>query len=75
MYNVLHLAAFLEIIAAGQTLVILASSEGIDLSVGSIAILGAILKFRLTKEWGAGITILAIKRQRSGGHAARSASW
>lgn len=58
VYNVLRLAAFLGIIAAGQTLVILAGGEGIDLSVGAVATLGAILTFRLTAEWGAGPAIL-----------------
>ncbi len=46
--NIVRLAAFLGIIAAGQTLVIISGGEGIDLSVGSIVTLGAILTFRLT---------------------------
>lgn len=46
--NILRLAAFLGIIAAGQTLVIISGGEGIDLSVGSVVTLGAILTFRLT---------------------------
>jgi ribose transport system permease protein len=45
--NVLRLAAFLGIIAAGQTLVIIAGGEGIDLSVGAVVTLGAILVFRI----------------------------
>lgn len=46
--NIVRLAAFLGIIAAGQTLVIISGGEGIDLSVGAIVTLGAILTFRLT---------------------------
>lgn len=46
--NIVRLAAFLGIIAAGQTLVIISGGEGIDLSVGSVVTLGAILTFRLT---------------------------
>jgi len=45
--NIIRLAAFLGIIAAGQTLVIISGGEGIDLSVGAVATLGAILAFRL----------------------------
>jgi ribose transport system permease protein len=43
--NILRLAAFLGIIAAGQTLVILSGGEGIDLSVGAVVTLGAILVY------------------------------
>ncbi len=43
--NVLRLAAFLGIIAAGQTLVIIGGGEGIDLSVGAVVTLGAILVY------------------------------
>lgn len=46
--NIIRLAAFLGVIAAGQTLVIISGGEGIDLSVGAIVTLGAILTFRLT---------------------------
>lgn len=46
--NIVRLAAFLGIIAAGQTLVIISGGEGIDLSVGAVVTLGAILTFRLT---------------------------
>jgi ribose transport system permease protein len=45
--NIVRLAAFLGIIAAGQTLVILSGGEGIDLSIGAIVTLAAILAFRL----------------------------
>jgi ribose transport system permease protein len=45
--NVLRLAAFLGIMAVGQTLVIMAGGEGIDLSVGAVVTLGAIIVFRI----------------------------
>jgi ribose transport system permease protein len=45
--NIVRLAAFLGIIAAGQTLVIISGGEGIDLSVGTIVTLAAILTFRI----------------------------
>lgn len=41
--NTLRVAAFLGVIAAGQTIVILAGGEGIDLSVGKIATFSAIV--------------------------------
>lgn len=46
--NIVRLAAFLGIIGAGQTLVIISGNEGIDLSVGAIVTLGAIITFRFT---------------------------
>lgn len=46
--NILRLASLLGIVAAGQTLVILSGGEGIDLSVGSVVTLGAILTFRFS---------------------------
>ncbi len=45
--NVLRLAAFLGVVAAGQTLVIIGGGEGIDLSVGSVITLGAILVYQI----------------------------
>lgn len=45
--NIVRLAAFLGIIAAGQTLVIMSGGEGIDLSIGAIVTLAAILTFRI----------------------------
>lgn len=45
--NILRLTAFLGIVAAGQTLVIISGGEGIDLSVGAVVTLGAILVFRI----------------------------
>lgn len=46
--NIVRLAAFLGIVAAGQTLVIIAGGEGIDLSVGNVVTLGAILTFMVS---------------------------
>lgn len=43
--NILRLAAFLGVIAAGQTLVVISGSEGIDLSAGSVVTLTAILSY------------------------------
>lgn len=41
--NIIHIASYLGIIAAGQTIVILSGGEGIDLSVGTTVTLGAML--------------------------------
>lgn len=46
-FNILRLAAFLGIISAGQTLVILSGGEGIDLSIGAVVTLAAMLTFRI----------------------------
>ena len=46
--NIVRLASFLGIIAAGQTLVIISGGEGIDLSAGAIVTLAAILVYRIT---------------------------
>lgn len=46
--NILRLASLLGIVAAGQTLVIISGGEGIDLSVGSVVTLGAIMTFRFS---------------------------
>jgi ribose transport system permease protein len=43
--NIVRLAVFLGIIAAGQTLVIISGSEGIDLSAGAVVTLTAILTY------------------------------
>ncbi len=43
--NIIRLSVFLGVIAAGQTLVIISGGEGIDLSVGSIVTLTAILVY------------------------------
>lgn len=45
--NIVRLAVFLGVIAAGQTLVIISGFEGIDLSAGSIVTLTAILTYVL----------------------------
>lgn len=46
--NTLRVAAFLGVIAAGQTIVILAGGEGIDLSVGKVATFSAIVVAQVT---------------------------
>jgi ribose transport system permease protein len=43
--NILRLAVFLGVIAAGQTLVVISGFEGIDLSAGSVVTLTAILTY------------------------------
>ncbi|HET6823826.1 MAG TPA: ABC transporter permease [Anaerolineales bacterium] len=43
--NIVRLAVFLGVIAAGQTLVIISGSEGIDLSAGAVVTLTAILTY------------------------------
>ncbi len=43
--NIVRLAVFLGVIAAGQTLVIISGYEGIDLSAGSVVTLSAILTY------------------------------
>jgi len=45
--NIIRLSVFLGIIAAGQTLVIISGSEGIDLSAGSVVTLSAILTWTI----------------------------
>lgn len=43
--NILRLAVFLGVVAAGQTLVIISGSEGIDLSAGAVVTLSAIVTY------------------------------
>ncbi len=43
--NIIRLSVFLGVIAAGQTLIILSGSEGIDLSAGAVVTLTAILVY------------------------------
>ncbi len=43
--NIIRLSVFLGVIAAGQTLVIISGSEGIDLSVGAVVTLTAIITY------------------------------
>lgn len=45
--NILRLAVFLGVIAAGQTLVIISGREGIDLSAGAIVTLTAIIAYTI----------------------------
>ena len=47
--NIIRLSVFLGIVAAGQTLVIISGSEGIDLSAGSIVTLSAILTWTIVQ--------------------------
>lgn len=54
--NILRLAVFLGVIAAGQTLVIISGSEGIDLSAGSVVTLTAILTYIFVN--GANVRVL-----------------
>jgi len=43
--NILRLASFIAIVGAGQTLVIISGSEGIDLSAGSVVTVGALITY------------------------------
>jgi ribose transport system permease protein len=45
--NILRLSVFLGVIAAGQTLVIISGGEGIDLSVGAVVTLTAIVTYAI----------------------------
>jgi len=45
--NIIRLSVFLGIIAAGQTLVIISGSEGIDLSAGAVVTLTAIIVYAM----------------------------
>jgi ribose transport system permease protein len=47
--NILRLAVFLGVIAAGQTLVIISGFEGIDLSAGAVVTLSAIATYVIVK--------------------------
>ncbi|WRP17046.1 ABC transporter permease [Carboxydochorda subterranea] len=46
--NVLRIASFLGIVAAGQTLVVISGGEGIDLSVGAVMSLAAVMTAHIT---------------------------
>jgi ribose transport system permease protein len=45
--NIIRLAVFLGIVAAGQTLVIISGAEGIDLSAGAVVTLSAIITYSI----------------------------
>ena len=45
-FNILRLSAFLALIAAGQTLVIISGGEGIDLSAGAIVTISVLFTYR-----------------------------
>lgn len=47
--NLLKIAAVLGLLSVGQTLVILSGGEGVDLSVGAVATLGAIVVYNFTR--------------------------
>ncbi len=53
--NILRLAVFLGIVAAGQTLVIISGSEGIDLSAGAVVTLSAILTYSIVNGSNANV--------------------
>ncbi len=55
LMSVLRLSVFLGIVALGQTLVVLAGGEGIDLSVGSVLSLGVVIASSLLEGRNAGI--------------------
>ncbi|BCG82121.1 monosaccharide-transporting ATPase [Mesorhizobium sp. 113-3-3] len=59
LVSLLRIAAFLGFIGAGQTLVILSGNEGIDLSVGSIVTMSAIIVFGLNGTLGLPMAISA----------------
>lgn len=52
--SMLRIASFLGIIAIGQTIVVLSGGEGIDLSVGTVATLSAIIAARVMDGANAG---------------------
>lgn len=54
--NIVRLAVFLGIVAAGQTLVIISGAEGIDLSAGAVVTLSAIITYSIVN--GQNATIL-----------------
>lgn len=45
-FNILRLSAFLALIAAGQTLVIISGGEGIDLSAGAIVTIAVLFTYK-----------------------------
>lgn len=47
LMNILGLSSFLGIIALGQTIVILSGMEGLDLSVGAVVSLGAVMSAKI----------------------------
>ncbi|MBA3945889.1 MAG: ABC transporter permease [Herpetosiphonaceae bacterium] len=53
--NILRLAVFLGVVAAGQTLVIISGSEGIDLSAGAVVTLSAIITYSIVNGRNANV--------------------
>jgi ribose transport system permease protein len=58
--SVLRLSVFLGIVALGQSLVVMAGAEGIDLSVGSIISLGVVIASSLLKGSDANIAVALV---------------
>lgn len=55
-FNIVRLSAFLGIIAAGQTLVVISGGEGIDLSAAAVLTLAAVLTYQIVD--GSNIQVL-----------------
>lgn len=55
--NILRLAVFLGVVAAGQTLVIISGGEGIDLSAGAVVTLSAILTYSIVNGSNANVLL------------------
>ncbi|HUS15917.1 MAG TPA: ABC transporter permease [Chloroflexia bacterium] len=53
--NIIRLAVFLGIVAAGQTLVIISGAEGIDLSAGAVVTLSAIVTYSIVNGQDANV--------------------
>ena len=53
--NIIRLAVFLGIVAAGQTLVIVSGAEGIDLSAGAVVTLSAIVTYSIANGQDANV--------------------
>lgn len=64
---IINITAFLGIIAAGQTIVILAGGEGIDLSAGTTVTLAAILTAVVSNKSDANVPLALIVALTSGG--------
>jgi ribose transport system permease protein len=58
--NIIRLSVFLGIIAAGQTLVIISGSEGIDLSAGAVVTLSAIVTYVIVKGQDSNVILALI---------------
>ncbi len=65
--NILRLAVFLGVVAAGQTLVIISGSEGIDLSAGAVVTLSAILTYSIVNGSNANVLPALLAALLAGG--------